>query len=445
MRRFLALLLSTILAVLVLPAFALADTGDATKTSVGDISVQTSAGTVANGTWGTCPWDISDDGVLTVYPGVGANYGKVSPWYDHGASVKKVVFRSNSSQKVIAPSSVSFLLSGASRSMKEVDLSGLDTSNVTDMSNMFDACEALTSLDVSSLNTSNVTDMWGMFAGCSALSSLNLSGFNTSKVKDMYYMFQGCTSLTSLDLSSFNTSNVTNTVRMFMGCDQLASLDLSSFDTSKVNNDHSMFLDCPKLASIKVGSRTMIGIALPDAVVEGTSAWHSTKDGGWYTSAQISADRQGVADTYTKSGAATIKVMYRLYNPNSGEHFYTADAGEYESVGAAGWDQEGVAWIAPKSSNTPVYRLYSGTDHHYTPDAAERDHLLSVGWKDEGIGWYSDDAKGVGLHRLFNPHVDPSAATNNSGSHHYTISAAERDNLVQLGWIYENIGWYGCK
>lgn len=137
--------------------------------------------------------------------------------------------------------------------------------------------------------------------------------------------------------------------------------------------------------------------------------------------------------------------MYRMYNPNSGEHFYTADAGEYESVGAAGWDQEGVAWIAPKSSNTPVYRLYSGTDHHYTPDAAERDHLLSVGWKDEGIGWYSDDAKGVGLHRLFNPHVDPSAATNNSGSHHYTISAAERDNLVQLGWIYENIGWYGCK
>ncbi len=419
MKRFLVLLFAGVLAAFALPAFAFADTDDATEASAGDSNMQVSAGAVTNGTWGTCSWDISDDGVLTVHPGIGVNYGRVLPWSSHGASIKKVVFQSNGLNKVIAPSSVSFLFSGVSSYMKEVDLSGLDTSNVTNMSNMFDACEALASLDVSNLNTSNVTNMWGMFAGCSALSSL--------------------------DLSSFNTSNVTSMRHMFMNCDSLASLDLSSFDTSKVTDAYGMFLECPRLASVTVGPKTMMGIALSDAIVGGTSAWHSTKDGGWYTSAQISADRKGIADTYTKIGAATIKVMYRLYNPNSGEHFYTADAGEYESVGAAGWNQEGVAWTAPVTSKTPVYRLYSGTDHHYTPDVAERDMLVRAGWSYEGIGWYSDDAKGVGLHRLFNPHVDPSAATNNSGSHHYTTNDAERDNLVSLGWQYENIGWYGCK
>ncbi|WP_420796822.1 hypothetical protein [Bifidobacterium callitrichos] len=36
--------------------------------------------------------------------------------------------------------------------------------------------------------------------------------------------------------------------------------------------------------------------------------------------------------------------MYRLYNPNSGEHVYTTSKVEYENVGRAGWHKEGVAW-----------------------------------------------------------------------------------------------------
>ena len=145
------------------------------------------------------------------------------------------------------------------------------------------------------------------------------------------------------------------------------------------------------------------------------------------------------------SNPVATQVMYRAYNPNSGEHFYTAHYAEVESVVAAGWQYEGEAWTAPVTSATPVYRLYSGTDHHYTTSVVERDHLMSVGWSDEGIGWYSDDNEAVGLHRLFNPNVDPSAPTNNSGSHHYTTSEVERDHLVSIGWRYEDFGWYGVK
>ena len=137
------------------------------------------------------------------------------------------------------------------------------------------------------------------------------------------------------------------------------------------------------------------------------------------------------------------QMMYRAYNPNSGEHFYTASYGEIEAIVAAGWQYEGEAWTAPVTSTVPVYRLYSGTDHHYTTSVVERDHLISVGWSDEGIGWYSDEAMGVGLHRLFNPNVNPNARRNNSGSHHYTTSDEERDFLVSIGWQYEGFGWYG--
>jgi surface protein len=50
--------------------------------------------------------------------------------------------------------------------LTELDVSGVDTSNVTDMAGMFNECSELTSLDVSGFDTSNVENMAGMFAGC---------------------------------------------------------------------------------------------------------------------------------------------------------------------------------------------------------------------------------------------------------------------------------------
>lgn len=135
--------------------------------------------------------------------------------------------------------------------------------------------------------------------------------------------------------------------------------------------------------------------------------------------------------------------MQRLYNPNSGEHFYTSSTKERNALVAVGWIYEGVGWRAPKQSSIPVYRLYSGTDHHYTTSTRERDALIRVGWKDEGVGWYSDLGQGVPLYRQFNPYVDPGAKKNNSGSHNYTTSLAENDALVKRGWKAEGIAWYG--
>lgn len=134
----------------------------------------------------------------------------------------------------------------------------------------------------------------------------------------------------------------------------------------------------------------------------------------------------------------TSITMHRLYNPNSGEHFYTADVSERDFLTSVGWTYEGVAWTSPYYSSEPVFRLYNpnGGDHHYTTSESERDYLVEVGWEYEGIGWYSDANKRVALLRQYNPNAK-------TGSHNFTTSQSENDWLVDLGWNAEGIGWYG--
>ena len=115
-----------------------------------------------------------------------------------------------------------------------IDLSALDTSEVTNMSEMFGGCSSLTSLDVSKFDTSNVTNMSGMFSSCGRLTSLDVSNFDTSNVINMYGMFAFCSSLTSLDVSNFDTSKVTEMVTMFCECPAWDKIDQTKFANANV-------------------------------------------------------------------------------------------------------------------------------------------------------------------------------------------------------------------
>ena len=156
-----------------------------------------------------------------------------------------------------------------------------------------------------------------------------------------------------------------------------------------------------------------------------------------------------------------VNVLNRLYNPNSGEHFYTSDIDEKDALVKLGWHDEGTGWVSPKESTVPVYRLYNPNagDHHYTKSSSERDILVSAGWKYEGIGWYSylqtadylvtgyNAAASLGdgyitsvdVVREYNPNAKA------AGSHNYTINRAENDFLVSVGWLDEGIAWQSLK
>ena len=136
----------------------------------------------------------------------------------------------------------------------DIDLSSFNTSKVTNMGSLFDSCSNLTSINITNFDTSNVTEMSGMFRYCSSLTNLDLSNFSTGSVIYMNYAFQGCTLLKKLDLSSFDTSNVTNMMWMFDGCSSLEEIDLSSFNTSKVTDMTWLFKGCKSLTSINVSN-----------------------------------------------------------------------------------------------------------------------------------------------------------------------------------------------
>ena len=141
---------------------------------------------------------------------------------------------------------------------------------------------------------------------------------------------------------------------------------------------------------------------------------------------------------FTVKGQESM-AMYRLYNPNSGEHFYTSNQGEKSHLVSVGWNYEGIGWIAPLTGK-PIYRLYNKNagDHHYTGSEKERDDLVKLGWSYEGIAWYTaPSASGKPQYRLYNPNCT------GAGAHHYTGSTKERDDLVVFGWKYEGIAWYG--
>ena len=118
----------------------------------------------------------------------------------------------------------------------------LDTSNVINMNQMFNNCKSLSS--VPALDTSNVTEMSGMFASCHSL--VEIPTLNTSNVTNMGLMFAGCESLTTVPL--LNTSNVTEMGGMFSGCHSL--VEIPTLDTSKGKFLAAMFAGCSSLKQI---------------------------------------------------------------------------------------------------------------------------------------------------------------------------------------------------
>lgn len=174
-----------------------------------------------------------------------------------------------------------------------------------------------------------------------------------------------------------------------------------------------------------------------DGYISVQNLMKSNKDHG-ATALDIAENTGLIPINLTEPTMEGYNMMYRLYNPTSGEHFYTADKKECALTMLAGWKYEGYAWFAPQEGD-PVYRLYNPNvgDHHYTTKARERDALVNVGWKFEGIAWCTTN-DGDPMYRLYNPNAT-------TGSHHYTTSSKEVKQLVNGGWKDEGIGWYGKK
>ena len=176
--------------------------------------------------------------------------GSVLAWYDEATFTLYI----GGYGKIIAGRSLAHAFAGSTDLNRITGLDMLDTSNVTDMEEMFSACGRDSkefTLDLGdNFDTSNVTNMKMMFYDCGSL-TLDLGNkFDTSKVTNMYGMFSGCGSRSfTLNLGDkFDTSNVTNMGYMFSYCggsSKAFTLNLGDkFDTSNVTHMEGMFNYC---------------------------------------------------------------------------------------------------------------------------------------------------------------------------------------------------------
>ena len=180
---------------------------------------------------GGCTWKVGADGALVIAPRSDGSSGTLdcekvdpfgslceAPWSQVSRDILSVYVEPG--VKISGSASQLFANLPFAESM---DLSGLDTSAVTEMSSMFSGCSSLASLDLSCFDTRSLADdkyrssMSSMFSGCASLQAVDLSSFDTPSVTDMSLVFNGCESLETLDLSSFDTSKVENMSQMVQG------------------------------------------------------------------------------------------------------------------------------------------------------------------------------------------------------------------------------------
>ncbi len=213
--------------------------------------------------------------------------------------------------------------------------------------------------------------------------------------------------------------------------------EISSFEEFDVLNEKeesaaiSTWPDHPKLElpPIKTASQIQGNRPNPHLLIQ---TIHTLENQG------VDADSSTLQSLKDQLDNLTVRPLYRLYNPNSGEHFYTPILKEKEDLVSLGWKAEGTAWNEMVvDQSVPVYRLYNPNDgdHHYTTNSKERQALIKMGWINENIAWYADPTQSIPVYRVYNQNAF-------SGAHHYTTNQEEYTTLVERGWVAEGIGFY---
>ena len=118
------------------------------------------------------------------------------------------------------------------KSLKNINWGGLDTSSVQSFGIMF-LGSGIKNLDMSSLDWSKVTDTSSMFSDADKLESLNLTGINTESLRNIHSMFRNTRVLKHFNPADLNVSNVTSMGYAFAGTGGAESYDFSSWDVWK--------------------------------------------------------------------------------------------------------------------------------------------------------------------------------------------------------------------
>lgn len=157
------------------------------------------------------------------------------------------------------------------------------TEKLESMFDMFDGCSSLTALDLSAWNLNNVINMESLFKNCSGLTSVALPKVTSKKIQYMQRMFSGCSSLTSIDLSGWNVENVTEMGDLFYGCSNLKALDLSGWTPRSLTKISRMFLNCTSLENINLSGWNLENMTEIQYMFSGCTSLKTVDLSNWKT------------------------------------------------------------------------------------------------------------------------------------------------------------------
>ena len=152
---------------------------------------------------------------------------------------------------------------------------------------------------------------------------------------------------------------------------------------------------------------------------------------------------------YAKLEVKTDQVVYRAYNKNDGDHYFTAKKFEYDGLVKLGWNPEGKKFQVVSAETVDkasvdlhpyltavnsVYNSYTG--EHLLVGTTEAATLEKAGWtwdNDKLPVFYTPKAGGEqGLYRAYNPYTRGPA-------HVYTADTVkELPNVIKAGWLADN-------
>ena len=297
--------------------------------------------------------------------------------------------------KIIAGKSLAFAFMNGSKIDKITGLEMLDTSNVTDMSYMFNSCgrySQVFTLDLgNNFDTSNVTNMSYMFYSCgneSAVFTLDLGEkFDTSNVTDMHYMFSSCgvcSQVFTLDLGDkFNTSKVTDMKEMFRSCgsaSKLFTLNLGDkFDTSNVADMRLMFHGCGiqssafttlDLSKFTVGANTKLDkfaygsnvktFIFGDGWANASLPSAGSEKGAFYADSQISTTVTGATEKLLNYDWASDNRIVNGLKPQTYTVTANAETGGTVSGGGTVLDGESITLTATADEGYTFDGWYDG-------------------------------------------------------------------------------------
>ena len=216
---------------------------------------------------GDCAWKVDDQGCLIIKPANGVsgtlenfttdveNYAgnlmPKTPWEDRSDDIVSARFEKG----VTAGPSLGCIFWQLCK-LESVDFSNLDMSNVRSMRDAFRCCESLKKIDgLGSKGKMVLEDATEMFSLCRSLEEVDLSGVDLSDLESASWMFSDCSSLEELNLPNLGSKNsqCRSLSGMFRDCSSLKSLDLSQLDTRNVSNMRDMFSGCTSLSYVKLG------------------------------------------------------------------------------------------------------------------------------------------------------------------------------------------------